>query len=733
MNGRLLLTTATVAILAWNGAAYAQDGAATAAAADSAADTGDIVVTAQRREQSLQDTPVAVSAFNTAMLQARGVNDVINIAASTPGLYISQGTASPSTLQIAMRGALEQNGGTITSESPVAIYIDDVYQSRLSAANYDLADIERVEVLRGPQGTLYGRNSMTGAIKLITRQPDGRTWLNTDVSYARFQEVRIKASGGAPLSDAIAIAASAFYDKRAKGWQYNETTGQDVSKFSRYGAQLALGLTDIDGLEAVLTGRYIKSKTDGQHFLPINENFGITTNPFDPAVPFYHTRTPAAANGDNESYTVSLNLGYDIGDAKIRSITAYQHLKERWALDFAGGTYKFLNPLTFTTDLGTTAGTGFYRDSPGRQRQITQEFQLLGKALDDKLNYIFGLFYFNEKAFQSTAGDIYLGFPSVPSDIDTRSKSLAGYGQIDYEFVPSLTASVGLRYTHDKKSFLGHTPNAFGTLFTLDYGIKASVWTPKFNLQWKPSDHSMVYGTVSKGYRAAGFNSLNTGDPANYGVPYDPETAWSYEIGAKFDAFDRVLQMNIAAYYSTLTDLQTLAYGAVPGSFLFENAAKAEVKGVEIESTLRPSKWLNFFGNLTYTDNKYKSLAPNSQAAQAGATHLPLLSKWQYQIGGTVTVPVGEGAVDLSGDYNYRTSYYSLVTLAPASRNPAIGRANATVTYKAPGDQWEVYGQATNVFGSKDWFASAEFVPGVFGYKIPLEPTVWRIGFRYKM
>jgi iron complex outermembrane receptor protein len=182
----LLATTATIA-LSYNGSALAQDMAAQAVAND----TADIVVTAQRREQSLQDTPVAVSAFTTQMLQARGVNDVINIAASTPGLYISQGTASPSTLQIAMRGALEQNGGTITSESPVAIYIDDVYQSRLSAANYDLADIERVEVLRGPQGTLYGRNSMTGAIKLITRKPDGRTWLNADVSYARFEEVRV--------------------------------------------------------------------------------------------------------------------------------------------------------------------------------------------------------------------------------------------------------------------------------------------------------------------------------------------------------------------------------------------------------------------------------------------------------------------------------------------------------------------------------------------------------------
>lgn len=698
------------------GAALAQSGAESRGG-------DDIVVTAQRREQSLQETPVAVSAFNSTMLQERGVTDVINIAASTPGLYISQGTASPSTLQIAMRGALEQNGGSITSESPVAIYIDDVYQSRLSAANYDLADIERVEVLRGPQGTLYGRNSMTGAIKLITRQPNGQTWVKVDASYARFNEVRVKTSVGVPLSDTIAFAGSAFYDERFKGWQYNETLRKDVSTFGRWGAQLAFGVTGVDKLEAVLTGRYINSKSDGQHFLPLKENFGETPAT-DPALPFYHTRTPAEGKGDNESWTASLRLGYELGAVTLRSVSAYQDMTERWALDFAGG-YSGAPTAPVTV--------GFFRDASARQHQFTQELQLLGKGLEDKLNYIFGFFYFDEKAYQATKGDIFVTFPAVPSDYEVKARSLAGYGQVDWEFVPTVTASVGLRYTNDDKTFFGRTPDSAGTLYTLRYGVKANVWTPKFNLQWKPSDNAMVYGTVAKGYRASGFNSLNTGDPANFGLPYAPETAWSYELGAKFDAFDRALQVNLAAYYARLTNLQTLAFGPAPGSFLFQNAAKAEVKGIEVETTIRPTSWANFFANLAYTDDKYLELSANSQAGQAGATHLPLISRWQYQVGGTITVPAGEGSVDLSADYNYRSSYHSLVSLAPASLNPAIGRVNATATYKLPGERWEVYVQGSNVFGSKDWFASAEFVPGMFGYKIPLEPGLWRVGFRYKM
>jgi len=151
----------------------AQDASPVTSIDQAATTNGDIVVTAQRREQSLDKTPIAVSAFSTAMLQDRVVTQLNDLTANVPGLKILPVTASPNAIQISMRGAFEQNGGSITSESPVAIYIDDVYQSRLSGANYDLADIVRVEVLRGPQGTLYGRNSMTGAIKLITRQPDG--------------------------------------------------------------------------------------------------------------------------------------------------------------------------------------------------------------------------------------------------------------------------------------------------------------------------------------------------------------------------------------------------------------------------------------------------------------------------------------------------------------------------------------------------------------------------------
>ena len=699
--------------------------AATSTAAATPASSGDIVVTAQRREQNLEKTPIAISAFTGKMLEQRGVVRLENIAASTPGLQITNVTASPNAILIALRGALELNGGAITSESPVAIYIDDVYQSRLSAANYDLADITRVEVLRGPQGTLYGRNSMTGAIKLVTRQPDGSTWLDTDVSFGSYQEARAKVSLGAPVADHVAVAASAFYDDRNEGWLYDEALNQHVGKFRKYGAQAAIGLTDIPGLEAVLTGRYAASLTDGSYYAPVDyaTNKSRLNN-------FYDTDSPRLANGDTWQKSLSLKLGYDFGPVKLRTITAYQHLKDNWALDFSGG---YLYPGTTTDPV-----TGFYRSSFGTQHQFTEEVQALGKAFDDRLNWIVGAFYFDEHGQQRFPGDDLAAFDLMygPTSFQTTSRSLAEYAQADYKLTDKLTASVGIRHSHDSKSIDTLSPDGAGTEAALVAGhdtAKASVWTPRFNLQYDVTSNLMTYATVSRGYRAGGFNTLVIANPALFGTPYKPESVWSYEGGAKLQMLDRKAHLNVAGFYENLNNLQTLA-DAGSGSFIYENAAKAKVWGVEAEFGITPVTGLNLYASGAYTDDKYGKLDPTSEAAEAGATKLPLVSRYQFQIGGSYEQPLGDnrGSLVFAGDYNYRSSYYMLVTLDPYSRVSPVGRANASVTWKSPGDRFELYVQGRNIANSKDYYAQNDFIPGVFAYKAQMEPREFTGGFRFK-
>ncbi|MBT0669769.1 TonB-dependent receptor [Novosphingobium profundi] len=709
------------AALCTPGIAAAQASSSSTQAADQ--NGGDIIVTAQRRETTLQDTPVAISAFTASMLQDRGVVKMENIAAQTPGLNIQPVTASPNAVQISMRGAFEQNGGTSTSESPVAIYIDDVYQSRLSAANYDLADIERVEVLRGPQGTLYGRNSMTGAIKLVTRQPDGSTWFNTDLSYASYQETKIKGSVGMALTDHIALAASGFYDHRDKGWMYDATLDKRVGTFTRYGGQIALGIYDVPNLEASVTGRTSASLSDGQYYVPVD-----VTNGGGASSGFYTSNTPREADGDTRQKSLSGHLGYDFGSVKVRSITAYQHLTDNWAMDFSGG---YDDPYS-----GQTIA-GFYRSSTARQHQFSEELQALGSALDDRLNWIVGGFYFKEKSEQTFNDELAAyGLSYQPSRFDQDSESLAGYAQVDYKLLDKLTATVGLRFSHDDKNFLGLSPNGAGTdadLVASTASVKANVWTPRFNLQYDFTPDIMAYATVSKGYRAGGFNSLVVADPTNYGSAYKPETVWSYEGGLKLQGFDRKAHLNIAAYYEDLKDLQTLA-DIGGGSFITQNAAGARIWGIEWEAGVTPAKGLSLFASGAYTNDKYTELAETSQAYLLGAERLPLISRWQWQAGGSYELGLGESAGSLvfAGDVNHRDEYYGQVANYAASLVPGYTRANASVTWKNPSDKLEVYLQATNVTNAKDYASALVFIAGVFGNTYPQEPRIVRGGFRYK-
>jgi iron complex outermembrane receptor protein len=722
---KFLLITASASALFANSGAFAQDAAKQPAETQAAREgSGDIIVTAQRREQNLQKTPIAISVFNETALQQRGVVKLENIAASTPGLNITAVTASPNAIMISMRGAFEQNGGTSTSESPVAIYIDDVYQSRLSAANYDLADIARVEVLRGPQGTLYGRNSMTGAMKLITRQPNGDFWLNTDASYATFDEAKAKVSVGAPLGKHLAIAASGFFDDRHEGWEYDEVLKKRVGTFKRYGAQVSLGLYDIDNVEAVLSGRYSAALSDGQYFAPLDlVNGGSLANGF------YNTRTPRQAEGDTRQRSVSLHLGYDTGPVKFRSISAYENLSDNWALDFSGG---YDSPFT-----GTTIA-GFFRTSVATQHQFTQEFQALGKGFDDRLNWIVGAFFFDEVSHQSFTNDdlAAFGLTYAPSAFHMNSKSIAGYGQGDYKITDKLTASAGVRFSHDKKIFNGVSPFGPGLNAPLgisNTGIRNSVWTPRFNLQYDITPTAMVYATVDKGYRAGGFNSLVIGDPADYGSPYKPESVWSYEGGLKIQGFDRKAHLNLVGYYEKLSDLQTLA-DIGGGSFITQNAAGSRIYGIEWEAGVNPVTGLSLFASGAYTNDKYTKLDPTSQAAQLGATRLPLISRWQWQFGGAYEHKLGEtlGSVVFAGDVNHRSPYFAQIALYPQSKVPSFTRGNASVTYKSPGDHVEVYFQGTNITAAKNYSTALVFIPGVFGTVYPQEPRILRVGFRYK-
>jgi iron complex outermembrane receptor protein len=615
----------------------------------------------------------------------------------------------------------------ISSESPVALYVDDVYQSRLSVANFDLADIERVEVLRGPQGTLYGRNSMTGAIKYVTFQPDGKTRLDAEASYGSYNQTRFKVSGTAPLTGHLATAFSALYSD-TDGWQFNRATRGKVGQIQNLGIRAALGLVDTGPFEAVIAGSYGRTRSDGVHLVPVNPDRSEIVGRFG------GVQSPVPGRGNSDQYTASLKLGYKSGTVTLRSITAYQHLDDGWSLDFSGGAYQFAPTIPVA---------GFYRKSDARQRQFTQEFQALATTHDGRANFIGGLFYFDEDARQTLRDQFGPGIfgptalPLLPTSLHVSSKSYAVYAQADIKPIDRLTIAAGLRYTHDNKGFDGSIQNGFAfptTLSSVTYALKANVVTPKVNIQYDLSSRSMVYVTVARGYRSGSFNGLIIADPSAYGRPYNAEFAWSYEAGLKTEMLDRKLRLNTAVYIENISNLQEASL--INGSAIVQNAARARLAGIEVELNANPFHNLNLYLNLTLTHDEYKDLATNTTAFQAGANRLPLVSRRQFQVGGSYRLEPaflsGMGIV-LTSDYNARSPHFSDATDAPFGKIPTIERLNAAIALETANHRLSFTLSAQNLLDSKNYYSCSIFIPGLISYCQPLPPRMAKLSVRFHL
>ena len=701
MHKSVLCGASTLALLVGGAPALAQEAPVA---------VEDLVVTAQRREQKLQDAPVAVSAFGAKALDQLQINRAETLGAAVPSLYVSQISASPSTVQVALRGALDQTGGMITSEPPVGIYVDDVYQARLSVANLDLADVTRVEVLRGPQGTLYGRNSMTGALKYVTRQPGDAPGGFVEASWGDYGLQRYRGSAGGRITDHVGATVSALFSDR-DGWQQNTALKRRVGERRDAGARFAIGLIDTGPLSATFSAAYARTDTDGQHFSPL-----------DPAAlaplaggEFGSTRSPLNTDTKTEQKSLALHLGYDLSGVQLKSITAYQRLDDRWSLDFSGGLVT-----------GSGLVPGFLRASSTQQEQASQELQALGEGFDGRLQWIGGLFWFKETGSQvlsDTVGSgIYGPFPVplLPTTIHATSESIAAYGQLEWRFTDRLKGSAGLRWTRDEKTSRSNAG-------------EWKVWTPKFNLQYEASDDVMVYGTIARGYRAGGFVALSIAEPSIFTKAYDPESAWSYEAGAKIEAFDRRARLNLAAYVQQLKDLQQNVISN--GSILTQNAAEARIAGLEVEAAATPVKGLDLFASLALTDAEYEKLDPSTAAAQAGAKTLPLISKVQAQVGGSWRIEpeaLKGGAIIVSADYSHRGPRYAEATNAQAGRIGSVDRVNASLAWESPSAAWRVFLQGRNVFDAKDYVSGAVFIPGLIVYRLADEPAMWSAGVKVK-
>ena len=616
----------------------------------------EIVVTADRREGTVLTTPLAITALSGNSLADRGIVNTKDLTREAPNLFISSATAGSSTIFVSLRGSYQSAGGISTFDSPIGVYVDDVYQARVAALALDFVDLDRIEILRGPQGTLYGRNSVGGAIKIVTRAPTETLTADLSLSYGSFDTVTAKGVvSDSIVPDALAGSVSAFY-YRTDGYQYNAALQKDVGAERRYGGRGKLALIGRDDVAATLSVGGFVQRGDGYVSIPItygnvtccakSKNGRSLSGDIDTQL------TPVDPYSATDQWNATLDISVKGSAVTFRSITGYIDVKDAFRADFNGGT---ITAGRFTA--------GFDRSFVTDNDQFSQEIQLLS-AEERPLRWIAGAYFFREAGVQIISDRFAGGLAVLPTTLDTRTRSLAVFAEAGYDITDRLKLTAGARWSQDNKAIDATIQNGFAFPFTLTpVAIRKtfSSLTPKLALDYRLGDGGLVYGYVARGFQAGGFNGLAVADPAVLRSPYEPQTLWAGEVGVKGSALDKRVRLSIAAFYNRYSKLQQTAQINTQFSFAIQNVGQADVYGLEAEMTANLLRGLNARAAVGLQHDRYVTLNPRSTAAINNARDIPFTPSQTISGGLDYRRTTGDWIVGAGMSGSYSSPYFSTV------------------------------------------------------------------------
>ena len=720
---KLLVGSGLAALMMAGGAraeqASASDGGAGAQAVQ------EIVVTAQKRSENLQDVPIAVTALNAEALQNKRVDNLLGLSGLAPSLQIKtdDNAANP---RIFIRG-VGVNDFNPSTASAVGIYVDGVYIASPLAQLASFYDLQQVEVLRGPQGTLYGRNTTGGAINVTTRKPSDTYEGNLSFEYGRFNEVNIQGGVGGPLvPDKVLFRLSGVY-ARDDGYTLDRTSGQTGNNQDRYGIRGTLRLKPTSNFTDDLTVSTNQSR--GGSILAYNRSLVAQTPeaslPFDPSVgyspckPEFYTSGQCTnilgyANTSKNLYQgdyqfdgkdivklfgVSNTINYDFGPASLVSVTSYQRAARNDQEETDA------NPIPIITASYIAV-----------QKTLSQELRLQSNG-KTRLRYVGGLYYAHDDLNNNSQYDILRALrdptPANPSGADVANSiglfgwpltqatdSYAVFGQVDYDLTDRLTVTAGLRYSADRKRFhyVSEAENGAIPIFTFDGAKTFGSVSGRIGLQYKLTDVANVYFTYNRGTKSGGFFSGQTVDPADLG-PYKDEKVDAFEVGAKTEFFDRRLRANFSAFYYDYKELQV--YTAVQRGLitvqLFTNASAARIYGAEAELEARPMRGLDLSLSGSLLSARYQDF--QSVAGNYSGNTLPSAPK--ATLNGTAhyehDLPFGVLVSQL--DFTYRSKVYFDTANTERLSDPARIFVNAQLGVKLNDGRYEVGLWGRNLFG----------------------------------
>lgn len=742
-------SAATISLCLLSVPALAQTADTGAPAEAEAADgVEEIIVRAQRRDERLQDVPVSVSALSGNFISENQVRTLQDLGASVPGLVVTS-SVNYGSAPLSIRGIGGANGGgNVFADEPVAVYVDDAYVARLRLSTADLIDVEGIEVLRGPQGVLFGRNATAGALLIRSAAPTKEFTARFQGSIATLDEYRAQAAVSGPLDSAGRIRAriAGGYSDRG-GFGSNSASTRRPNSGEDYLVRGFLQFEPTNDLVIDVIGErsYSKTRPGTINISDISNLRDEVTNPTGSNIVFpYRLRTDIQDIVKNSRYSFNIptfttikgtnltgRINWDLGGVTLTSVTNYRRWRLFGVQDSDGTGINPPNP-TFVTGIVDNVGSNANGNS--RDRQFTQELRLTSNG-SGRLNWLIGAYYFDEKnsvnpitITNQLAGPGGAGtLVTFVSSQDTQSYAL--FGSLGYELVEDLTLSVGARYSDERKTFfnsqLVQVVNTFDppgpAIFVPGQVLAAppnlnlkrtdTDFSPRIVLDYKPSPDTLIYASFSEGFKSGGFNAFR-----GTNVAFEPERTDAYEIGFKTN-IARQLRLNLSAFRYDYSNLQVRT--PVPtGGVGIESAAKARSEGVELEVSAYPTKGLRFDANIAYLDAMFKRGSLSAVQVQSyvfgtnpavvpedvSGNRLTRAPRWQLGLSGRYNWEIGSALkATIQGSLRHQSKVFFLETQqqAPTFRGQAWEEVDARIALGSLNDSWEVALFGRNLFNDR--------------------------------
>jgi iron complex outermembrane recepter protein len=740
-------------VAVWVAAAFAaQNAAAQEAATSDAAMLEEIIVTARKTSENIQDTPVAVTALTAAALEERAVVNISEIAAYTPSLRFDPVAAisgSSNSATVFIRG-VGQTDFNLTIDPGVGIYLDGVYISRSVGALLDTADVERIEVLRGPQGTLFGKNTIGGAIAITSRRPADELSFDAELATGSLDRADLRLTADVPLSDAWRVHVAGAMFKR-DGYVDRLWDGDDSSDRDNFTGRLVSEWTPAPDVTLTLAfdGTRAREATVGATALRIYE-----VNPSPATIPVhfptisnlllngascappnpdrlsnpacyneqwltgdpYKTWAAGSNRSDSDVWGAAFTVELPLGPMRFKSISAYRELDTEFDLD---------------TDISPVALVNTANDYT--QEQVSQEFQLTGDA-GDRLRWLLGLYYLGEEG--TDVNSLTTVLTSFRSGGTVDNDSYAAFGQLVWRLADRTSLTLGGRFTSETKRFSPDQvilstlpvplPFAPGdrVLPLGEVSAESDEFTPSVSLDFKPTDSIMTYVSYAKGFKSGGFTQ-RIFPPEPETPSFEPEFVETWEAGLKTELLERRLRWNSAVFYSDYTDQQVIVIdGFAPK---VRNAGDSRIWGVESEFEAVAGSRLRVNGSLSYLNAEYTSIDPRATPVNIDSM-LVNTPEWMGSLGLT-----GVLWVNGSGELSTRWDWFASSELAKDSENTpeliqgSYDTLNGSVTYARADGRWALTAGGTNLT-DEDYLVSGNYNPAIGAvYGVYGRPREWYV------